>query len=193
MDFTYLSILLKEKTDAIGVESEFNCPVRVRIYFPGSSNPDQEKLIEQLESKKITAESEGKIKNIALAYQVVDKIEFSTISKKEYVQKMFQPYVKEFNDKEKYSPVVMDTLKVPLGINKYDTKTLPYLISHLSNNTGIVGFESALDSALRITFEIIYVDSVTNSEIIQNALKSDSLSITYSDDEKGKVLNMFKF
>ena len=193
MDFTYLSILLKEKTDAIGVESEFNCPVRVRIYFPASSNPDEKKLTEQLESKEIPVESDGKIKNIELAYQVVNKIEFSTISKKEYVQKMFQPYIKEFNDKEKYSPVVMDTLKVPLGINKYDSKAMPYLISHLSNDTGIVGFETALDSALRVTFEIIYVDSVTNSANIHKALKCDSLSVTYSDDEKGKVLNMFKF
>ena len=193
MDFTYLSILLKEKTDAVGVESEFNCPVRVRVYFPASSNPDEKKLTEQLESKEIPVEIGGKIKNIELAYQVVNKIEFSTISKKEYVQIMFQPYIKEFNDKEKYSPAVMDTLKVPLGTNKYDTKALPYLISHLSDDTGIVGFETALDSALRVTFEIIYVDSVTNSANIQKALKCDSLTVTYSDDEKGKVLNMFKF
>jgi hypothetical protein len=82
---------------------------------------------------------------------------------------------------------------LPLGINKYDTKALPYLISHLSNDTGIVGFESAIDSALHITFEIIYVDSVTNGANIQKALQCDSLSITYSDDEKAKVLNMFKF
>jgi polyferredoxin len=193
MDFNYLSILLKEKTNAIGVESEFNCPVRVNIFFPGSAKLDEGELKSQLESKEIPVESGGIIKNIELAYVVVNKIGFSTISKKEYVQKMFQPYIKEFNDKEKYLPVVMDTLKVPLGINKYDTKALPYLISHLSNDSGVVGFETVLDSSLHIAFQILYVDSITNRVNIQNALKCDSLTITYSDDEKGKVLNMFKF
>ncbi len=193
MDFSYLSILLKEKTDAIGVESEFNCPVRIRIFFPASSNLNEEKLKEQLESRRIPVNMDGKIKNIELAYEVVNKIEFSTISKKEYVQKMFRHYVKEFNDKEKYNAGVIDTLMVPLGANKYDTDALPYLISHLSNNKGIVGFESLLDSSLQVVFQIIYIDSITNSASVQKALKSDSLSITYSDDEKAKVLNMFKF
>jgi hypothetical protein len=193
MDFTYLSILLREKTDALGVESEFECPVRVRIFFPANSTLTEEELIAKIESKSLTVLSAGKSKTIDLQYKVVNKIEYSTISAKAYVEKMFQPYQKDFNSKSDYKESVLDTLKVPLGENKYNTKTLPYLISHLSNDNGVIEFKSVLDSSLQIAFEIVYVDSITNKAKIEQALKSDSLSVTYSDGEAGKIVNMYKF
>jgi polyferredoxin len=193
LDFSYLSILLQEKTDAIGLESEFNCPVRVRIYFPATSSLNEEKLKEQLESKSISIEEGGKKKSVSLAYKVVNKMEFSTISAKEYKKKMFQPYLRDFNGKAKYKVSALDTLSVPLGANTYNTDALPYLISHLSNDDGVVGFQSMLDSAQQIAFQIIYVDSISNPANILKALKSDSLSVIYSDGEKAKILNMFKF
>ena len=193
MDFTYLSILLQEKSEAVGLETEFNCPVRVKIYLPGSSGISEEKLKEQLESKSILVETAGKKKSIALAYSVINKIEFSTITKREYLKKMFQPYARDFNGKAKYNPSVLDTLVVPLGANKYNTKTLPYLISHISNDDGVLEFRSVLDSAQQIAFQIVYVDSMSNAAKILQAMKSDSLSVSYSDGEKGKIINMYKF
>jgi ferredoxin len=193
LDFNYLSILLQEKTDAIGLESEFNCPVRVRIYFPASSSLSEEKLKEQLESESISVEEGGKKKSVSLAYKVVNKMDFSTISAKAYKKRMFQPYVRDFNGKAKYQESVLDTLFVPLGANIYDTDALPYLISHLSNDDGVVEFQSVLDSIQQIAFQIIYVDSISNPANILKALKSDSLSVIYSDGEKAKILNMFKF
>lgn len=193
MDFTYLSILLREKTDALGVESEFECPVRVRIFFPASSSMTEEELIAKIESKSISVIMGGKHKTINLEYKVVNKIEYSTITAKAYIEKMFQPYVKDFNSKSNYGENVLDTLKVPIGENKYNTKTLPYLISHLSNDIGVIEFKSVLDSSLQVAFEIVYVDSITNKANIQQALKSDSLAVTYSDGEAGKILNMYKF
>jgi len=192
MDFTYLSILLRDKTDALGVESEFECPVRVRIFFPANSTLTEDELIAKIESKSLTVLSAGKNKTIDLAYKVVNKIEYSTISAKAYVEKMFQPYVKDFNSKSDYGVNVLDTLRVPLGANKYNTKTLPYLISHLSNDVGVIEFKSMLDSSLQVAFEIVYVDSITNKANILQALKSDSLSVTYSDGETGKIVNMYK-
>ena len=193
LDFNYLTILLQEKTDAVGLETEFNCPVRVRIFFPATSTTTEEKLKEQLESKSISVEISGKRKSIDLAYRVVNKIEFSTIATKDYAKKMFQPYVREFNSKSKYDVALLDTLTVALGANKYNTKTLPYLISHISNDDGVVGFQSELDSTLQIAFKIIYVNSMSKPENILKALKSDSLSVIYSDGEKGKIPNMYKF
>lgn len=193
LDFTYLTILLQEKTDAVGLETEFNCPVRVRIYFPANSPTTEEQLREQLESKSILVEAAGKKKSISLAYRVVNKIDFSTIATKDYALKMFTPYVREFNGKSKYPVNVLDTLNVSLGANKYNTKTLPYLISHISNDDGVVGFESKLDSSLQIAFQVIYVDSISKPENILKAMNADSLSVIYSDGEKGKMLNMYKF
>jgi hypothetical protein len=193
MDFNYLSVLLKEKTEALGVESKFDCPVRINIFFPGAVEIDSQKLTDILESKSVEAESGGKIITLDLGYKVAGKMEESKISWKEYAHKMFQPYWQEFNQIRNYSGNVLDTLRIPLGENKYTANTLPYLVSHLSNDDGIIEFRSVLDSALQISFEIIYVDSMSNSEQIKKALKVDSLSITYQDGEKGRVPNTYKF
>lgn len=193
LDFTYLTILLQEKTDAVGLETEFSCPVRVRIFFPASSTTTEAQLRDQLESKSILVEVSGKKKTIDLAYSVVNNIEFSTIATRDYAKKMFQPYTREFNGKSKYDVALLDTLNIALGANKYSTKTLPYLISHISNDDGVVGFQSELDSTLQINFQIIYVNSMSKPENILKAIKSDSLSVIYSDGEKGKIPNMYKF
>ncbi len=193
MDFTYLSILLQEKTEAIGVESEFSCPVMVRIYFPGNTDIDEQKLKTILESKTMQVESAGKIKTLDIAYRVANKPEISTITKRAYVEKMFQPFVKDFNDLAAYNVNVLDTLSVPLGANKYNTKAFPYLVSHLSNDSGVVEFMSALDSLQQIELRVVFVDTITNPAKILNAMKSDSLTVTYGEGDTGKVLNMFKF
>jgi len=193
MDFTYLSILLRDQTNALGLESEFDCPVRIRIYFPASSTLTEEELVAKIESRNLTVVSGGKKKTIELQYKVINKIDYSTITARAYVEKMFQPYLKSFNDQAKYSASVQDTLTVPLGTNKYNTKALPYLISHLSNDEGVVEFKSVLDSAQQVAFEIIFVDSLTNREKILQSIKSDSLSVTYSDGETGKIANIYKF
>jgi polyferredoxin len=193
MDFTYLSILLQEKTDAIGLESEFNCPVKVNLFFPGTTEINEQKLKEILESESMQVEAGGKIKTIDIAYKVANKMEINYITKRDYVKKMFQPYVQDFNDRAAYQEAVLDTLTIPLGVNKYNTKAFPYLISHLSNDTGVVEFKSALDSAQRIEFNIVYVDSMTNAANVMKAIKSDSLTVNYEAGQTAKVLNMFKF
>jgi hypothetical protein len=138
-------------------------------------------------------EAGGKIKTIDIAYKVANKMEINSITKRDYVKKMFQPYVQDFNDRAAYQEAVLDTLTIPLGVNKYNTKAFPYLISHLSNDTGVVEFKSALDSAQRIEFNIVYVDSMTNAANVMKAIKSDSLTVNYEAGQTAKVLNMFKF
>ena len=41
LDATYLQHLLDQKTDACGYQSDFACPVIVRIYFPDGKEPGQ--------------------------------------------------------------------------------------------------------------------------------------------------------
>ncbi|MFV0592643.1 MAG: 4Fe-4S binding protein [Draconibacterium sp.] len=56
MDFSYLSLLLYHQTNAVGVISEFDCPVTVKIFFPEKiQNIDS--LINIVESKTLTVET----------------------------------------------------------------------------------------------------------------------------------------
>ena len=67
------------------------------------------------------------------------------------------------------------------------------LVSHLSNDNGVIGVKTELDSTYQEIIAITYVDSLTNVKNVENALLSDSLSVSYSSGKVGKVPNMFDF
>ena len=71
LDAIYLQHLLDQKTDACGYQSDFACPVIVRIYFPAGSEPDRETLTRVIESKKLSFTSAGNEFNVKLPYRVV--------------------------------------------------------------------------------------------------------------------------
>lgn len=192
-DFENLSVLLKEKTDAYGLESEFSCPVTVRIYFPGNSEWSGSKLVEILETKKIEISSGKDRSELNLSFKVVGQPILKTISGTNYYFKMFEPYNHTFNWKPNYREADVDTLVVPLHLLRYEQDSLSYLVSHLSNDGGVVGFHTTMDSLGHIIFKINYLDSLTNSANILKAMASDTLLVNYDGGETGKIVNWFKF
>ncbi|MCK3683399.1 4Fe-4S binding protein [Maribellus sp. YY47] len=193
MDFSYLNLLLYYKTNAVGMISEFDCPVMVKILFPNKiENIDS--LVTIIESKSLTVESQtGDKVTYKLGYEVAGKPELFEFSKGEYLNSLFIPYKRSFNYRSTYSDDVLNTYKIPLGKNTTVYNRISYLVSHLSNDDGIVEFKTELDSSYREQVVITFVDSMTNTINVENALLSDSLSLTYSSGNTGKVPNMFDF
>jgi polyferredoxin len=192
-DFDKLSMLLKEKTDALGIESEFSCPVTVRIYFPGDSGITESQLRTIVETRTQEIKSETNSFTLDMAYKVSGKIIFNTSDLKSYRSRMFEPLHRTFNWKTEYMDAMLDTLTVPVDTQQYDSDMLPYFVSHLSNDDGVVGFHTAMDSINTIFFKVVYVNSMTNSRNIINAMHNDTLTVNYEDGEKGKMANKFKF
>jgi polyferredoxin len=191
-DFYYLNTLLRQKTNAVGLISEYACPVIVKIYFP-SEIENKEKLISILESEKLTYSIKDNETSVELNYKIVDKPEYFTISRKKYVSLLFTPYEKTFNHKNNYSDDVIKTWQIPMGENNKLRKRFSYLASHLSNDDGVVEFKTQLDSNYSEIARISYVDSMTTIENIKSELLSDTLTISYSSGQKKRVANMFDF
>jgi len=191
-DFYYLNTLLRQKTNAVGLISEYACPVIIKIYFP-SEFENKEKLISILESEKLTYSIKDNETTVELNYKIVDKPEYFTISRKKYVSLLFTPYEKTFNHKNDYSDDVIKTWQIPLGKNNRLRKRFSYIASHLSNDDGVVEFKTQLDSNYNEVARISYIDSMTTIENIKSELLSDTLTISYSSGKKGRVKNMFDF
>jgi translation initiation factor RLI1 len=191
-DFYYLNTLLRQETNAVGVISEYACPVIVKIYFP-SEIEDKEGLISILESEELTYSIKDNETTVELNYEVADKPEYFTISRKEYVSLLFTPYEKTFNHKNNYSNEVVATWQIPLGKNNKLRKRFSYLVSHLSNDDGVVEFKTLLDTNYNEVAKISYIDTITTIENIKAALLSDTLTISYSNGQKKRVPNMFDF
>lgn len=190
-DFSYLSVLLSQKTNAVGLVSEFACPVIVKIYFPEKIS--SEELIEIIESKSLTYETTTGETTVELKYKVEGTPAWNEISRNEYITLLFTPYKSSFNDRKNYTEEVVRKFVVPLEKNRALQNRYAYLVSHLSNDSGIIGFETRLDSLFNEVAEIFYVDSITNPFRIETALLSDSLEITYTNGSTSKVENMFDF
>lgn len=192
-DFDNLSVLLKDKTNALGIESEFSCPVTVRVYFPHNAEIDASKLKEILETKNAVVSSENKQTKLDLSFKAASRLTFKTITLNDYRFRMFEPYHNTFNWKPTYREAVLDTLVVPLKSNHYNTDSLTYLVSHLSNDNGVVEFHASMDSTFQVSFRIIYIDSLTNGGTILKSIKNDTLIINFEGGETGKMKNYFKF
>ncbi len=191
-DFNYLGILLKQKTNAVGLLSEFGCPVIVKIYFPEEVK-NAEELISIIETDRLTYETTAGETTVKLGYKVSGKPELLTIGRNDYVSVMFTPYESSFNQRKTYTDEVLKSYQFSMEKNRTLQNRYSYLVSHLSNDDGVVGFQTLLDSAYHEIAEIIYVDTMTTVENIQKALLSDSLTITYTNGTVGKVENMFDF
>ena len=194
LDAIYLQHLLDQKTNACGYQSDFACPVIVRIYFPAGSEPDRETLTRVIESKKLSFSSGGNEFNVRLPYRVVSFDEPAVkISRQEYVRQMFTPTSSKFNGFSGYTPDAMSGYILPLGSNAENEARYNYLISHLSNDRGVTGFETSLGENDEEVATVWYVDSLTTPENIFGYLNTDTLLFHYSDGSTGKVANPFRF
>lgn len=192
-DFNYLSRLILDKTEALYLSTEYDCPVLVSIYFPGNVELDKDGLTKLLESKTLTYQVSEKNYTVDLGYKVAKGPIVTMIPKEEYETKIFKPYEASFNDAESYDSTVVKEYLIPLGDNRSKQNRLNYLVSHLSNDKGIIGFKTFLNDSLEATVEISYVDSITNADKIYNEMNADTLRFTYSSGKNGKVPNMFNF
>jgi len=191
-DFGYLSVLLKQKTKAIGLQTEYSCPVIAKIFFRGDTKLNKKELTGILESKKLNYRSGSTTKQAKLDFKVTS-ITFSTISQSTYNSLLFSAYKVIFNNYVKYNPKVISVYRIAMGTNSQSRRKLPYLASHLSNTKGIIGIKTFMNKESNILLDISFVDTMTNSTRIYQLLNSDTLIINYKGGRKGKVENMYHF
>ncbi len=192
-DFNYLTRLLQQQTPAVGLITEFGCPPVVKICFPSDSLPAAEELTRILETKKLTLEAADTKTTVDLGYEVVTGLTHEKIGRTEYIHLLFKPFAQDFNDRDSFTGEVLSTYEIPMGSNGGLRNRFSYLVSHLSNDSGIVEFRTLLDSADREVAHILFVDTLTDGAGIFRALTADSLKITYTNGESALVKSMFRF
>lgn len=192
-DFNYLARLLQEETGAIAVLSEYACPVIVKIYFPEGDELNDEALKEVLESEVLRYEAQEKTQEVELNFEVFGDFEKTAMDKATYVNLLFDPYSRAFNDYDTYDTTVVSIFTLPMGKNAKLAKRLPYLTSHLSNNDGIVKLETRLDDSFKQVLDISYIDTVTHADEVLGMILADSLKVSYTNGRQAMVANMFDF
>jgi hypothetical protein len=115
------------------------------------------------------------------------------ISKSAYASAMFVPTSSRFNGFSQFSDDVISSYMLRMGDNTAHKARYSYLVSHLSNDSGVIAFETMLDSLGSELGVIQFVDTLTAPENIFAAVNADTLVFHYSDGRTGKLANPFRF
>lgn len=192
-DFNYLARYLQDNTDAVGLISEFGCPVIVEVYFPNSNTLSDIEITDLLEVESFKYTYKEKEYTAELDYEVMSGPEETSLDKEAYAKVMFVPVSYQFNNRELYTKDVTSNIILKSPLNGKNRSKVKYLISHISNDNGVIEFRSLLNDENEEVIDITIVDSLTTVEDVKLQLKSDTLEFNYKNGRIGKVANMFHF
>ena len=188
MDINYLGMQMRNTGKKIyGLETEFNCPIIVRVYMDPSEDLDKKwyKDIVEMEVLQMPVHGGG-TKEVEVDYEFVKlEDEVTYISTEEFLKKMFNPFkaqfkkrVEENQDKDQFIyEIVNPGYEKPIYL-----RNMPFLSNHLSKHEGIIGVYLNLNKDLMPAIQIRYAEPMT-AEKIWELITMEKWTITYKKDD----------
>ena len=200
LDLNYLGLQMRNTGKSVfGVESQYDCPLIVRVYMSPDENLDEEWFREIVNKKALSMPVHGggtKDTPVDFEFVRMEKGE-STIGIAEYLENMFDPFTAEFNGRYPSA----DTTIVRKRFEQYEgqpqfvyeianqnyekpiiKRALPYLGNHLSREEGIIGLYLCLNKDLVPCLQVRFAAPMT-AERVWELLNEDPWTITYAADD----------
>ncbi|MBI5217402.1 MAG: 4Fe-4S binding protein [Bacteroidia bacterium] len=193
-DAFYLTTLLEQQKGIYGFETRYGEPVIATVYYDNNVL-NIEKIKATIECKEVIFESYGNKNTAAVNFKVlsIDR-NTKTITGNTFLQQMFKPFHETFNRYEKRDTSTLSIYEIPMDQAAYPqfNQWLPYLESHLSDDTGVVALETKLSDGCPVA-RIYFINNYTDSINIFISLSNDSLMVKYKNGDYDKIENPFKF
>ena len=198
LDLNFLGLQMRQTDKKIyGLESEFACPLIIRVYMDPSENLDKAWFKQIVNMKELEMPVHGGgTKTTPVNFKFVDMEDGeSFISTEMFVHKMFTPFkweskkrVEEFEGKPQFVYEIPDAnYEKPIIL-----RNLPFVSNHLSKNDGIIGVYLELNKELVPTLMIRYAAPMT-ADRVWELLNMDKWTITYAADDVREVDAKLKF
>lgn len=188
MDINYLGLQMRNTGKKIyGLETEFACPIIVRVYMDPSEELDKKwyKSVVEMDVLEMPVHGGG-TKEVKVDYEFV-RIEegVSYVSTPEFLKKMFNPFKAEYKsrveanqDKDQFIyEIVNPNYEKPIYL-----RNLPFLSNHLSAHTGIIGVYLTLNKDLMPAIQIRYAEPMTADKVWELITK-ETWTIAYKKDD----------
>jgi len=211
LDLNYLGLQFRLTGNLIyGLESEFACPLIVRVYMDPSENPDAA-WFKEVVNKKVLAMPihGGGVKETPVDFEFV-KMEdgVSYVSTADFLHMMFDPFNAQYNgsyDDESGDKVVRKRAEVyqdkdqfiyEIADQNYEKpiikKALPFLSNHISREEGVIGMSLDLNKELVPAIMIRYSAPMTEDKLWE-LITMDTWTITYKKDDVREEAARMKF
>lgn len=198
LDLNYLGLQMRLTDKKIyGLESEFACPLIVRVYMDASESADKawfKKIVNMKELEMPVHGGGTKITPVNFKFVDLEDGE-SYISTESFIRKMFTPFKAQFSSRvEEFAGKPQFVYEIPDA--NYEKpiilRNLPFVSNHLSKNDGIIGVYLELDNSLTPALMIRYAAPMT-ADRIWELLNMDTWTITYKKDDVREEAAKLKF
>ena len=198
LDLNYLGLQMRLTDKKIyGLESEFACPLIVRVYMDASETADKawfKKIVNMKELEMPVHGGGSKITPVNFKFVDLEDGE-SYISTESFIRKMFTPFKAQFSSRvEEFAGKPQFVYEIPDA--NYEKpiilRNLPFVSNHLSKNDGIIGVYLELDNSLTPALMIRYAAPMT-ADRIWELLNMDTWTITYKKDDVREEAAKLKF
>jgi polyferredoxin len=200
MDLNYFGLQFRDEPRPVfGVESEYDCPVVVRVFMAPEAEADEAWFKEIVNRKALVMNlPNGKVNEIPMGLEYVRmEPQVDTIATADFLHRMFSPFKAEYNGRypDGDTTVVRKRTEVYAGKPQYIlefeddryekpiiTRSLPFLSNHLSKEEGVIGTYVQLNGNLKPALQIRFAEPAT-AERIWELMTMEKWTITYKDDD----------
>ena len=192
-----------------GIESEYDCPLIIRVYSDPAEQLDEAWFKEIVEKKVLAMPVHGGgVKETPLDFTFVRlEKEKGKIGIAEYLENMFDPFSAEFNGRYPSG----DTTVVRKRSEVYEGKpqfiyeiedqnyekpivmrAMPFLSNHLSKEEGVIGVALKLNKSLKPSIQVRFAEPMT-ADRVWELMSMDTWTITYKADDVREEPARLKF
>jgi polyferredoxin len=193
-DQSYLAELLRKDKGVLALSTNFGEPVQATIYFDAALT--NEIKIREAVSKPSLVMGEGDEQITVETGFIVNEKGKTTgvLPTHEFLSQFLQTTDISFNKYKSYTDDKMLVYTVPFeqAANPEMLQWIPYLVSHVSNDDGIVRLQTSFTESGPV-LRLWFVNSLTTVEKINSLLKAPEFTVHYPDKSVKKVKNPFRF
>ena len=198
MDINYLGLHMRQTDKKIyGLESEFACPLIVRVYMDPAEEVDKDWFEDNVEMDVLQLPVHGgEIVEMEVDFEFVKmEKEVKMIASDEFIKRMFTPAAFDSearaerlkDDKQYIYEIADEEFDKPLF-----ARYIPYLYSHLSKQPNVIGVYINLNMDLIPALQIRYARPVT-PEIIWEQMNQPKWKISYSNGTEEEMDALMTF
>lgn len=187
MDPNYLGMQFRNSGKKyFGLETEYACPLIVRLYMGLNEPVDKDFLKETVQMKTLEMPVHGGgVRKVEVDYKFVGlEQQIDTITRKEFLVRQFNAVNKIYKEKvEKYAgektavyELVNKSLDKPIV-----SRNIPYLSSYLSLVDGVLGLQVLVNDNEEYAIRILYAESVMNPDKLWEVLTAPKWKVKMKD------------
>lgn len=209
-DLNHLGLQMRNSGRKVfGLESEYDCPLIVRVYSDPSEELDEAWFREMVEKKVLSMPVHGGgTKDTPLDFTFIRLEKGSgSIGIKDYLERMFDKFEAEYNGRYPSgdTTVVRKRAEVyegqpqfiyEIADGNYEKpivkRVMPFLSNHLSKEEGVIGTYLRLNKNLQPSIQVRFAAPMT-AERIWELMNMPVWTITYSKDDVREVPAKMKF